>query len=38
LNEDSSSSVVKKASEENPMLIEQPASEIKDNQPVLDLE
>ena len=37
-NEDSSSSVVKKASEENPIPIQQPSSEIKDNQPVLDLE
>ena len=37
-NEGSSSSVVKKASEENPIPIEQSAPEIKDNQPVLDLE
>ena len=37
-NEDSNSSVVKRASEENPIPIEQPTSEIKDNQPVLDLE
>mgnify|MGYP001158198152 FL=1 len=37
-NEDISSSVIKKASEENPIPIEQPASEVKENQPVLDLE
>ncbi len=37
-NEDFNSSVVKKASEENPIPIELPASEVENNQPVLDLE
>lgn len=37
-SDDSSSSIVKKASEENPIPIEQAISEKEDNQPVLDLE
>jgi len=37
-NDESSSSLVKKASEENPIPIEQQTTQEDDNQPVLDLE
>ena len=36
--EESNSSLVKKASEESPMLLEQNSSELEEKQPVLDLE
>jgi len=37
-NEDSSSSLVKKAAEENPIPIEQNSPQLEEKQPVLDLE
>ena len=37
-NEDSSSSLVKKASEENPIPLEQNSPQLEEKQPVLDLE
>ena len=37
-SEENSSSLVKKASEESPMLLEQRPSELEEKQPVLDLE
>ena len=37
-NDDSSSSLVKKAAEENPMPIEQNSPQLEEKQPVLDLE
>ena len=37
-NEDSSSSLVKKAAEENPIPVEQNSPQLEEKQPVLDLE
>ena len=37
-NEDSSSSLVKKAAEENPIPLEQNSPQLEEKQPVLDLE
>ena len=37
-NEDSSSSLVKKAAEENPIPVEQKSPQLEEKQPVLDLE
>jgi preprotein translocase subunit SecG len=37
-NEDSSSSIIKKAAEENPIPIEQNSPQLEEKQPVLDLE
>ncbi|MDA9946213.1 hypothetical protein N9E12_00015 [Candidatus Marinimicrobia bacterium] len=37
-NEDSSSSLIKKAAEENPIPIEQNSTQLEEKQPVLDLE
>ena len=37
-NEDSSSSLIKKAAEENPIPIEQNSTQLEEKQPLLDLE